>query len=328
MGTTRIKVIDLSSDQKEIKTSRKHAEKLTGSPRLDQRVEAGALKLKEEKVKKTKEGERKTEEAIRERTESELESSEPSQPSVITKPTAPVTAGSISKSPKKLKQRSRKYQEVSKLIDKSKAYPVREALELLSKTSLTRFDPTVEVHLNVSEKNIRGKVNFPHPVGAKKAKRYLVFSAKRTDAKNVIWGTQDSIAEIESGKLKPGRDFDAVITTPAFMPQLAIVAKILGPRGMMPNPKNGTIQEDPARAVGAGDDSYEFRTDPTAPIVHTKIGKLSAKSDVLAQNLKTLIAAVGPTKVKKAVIKSTMSPAIKLDLNTFSTAPIPTRQVK
>lgn len=305
MGTTRIKVIDLSSDQEEIKTSRKHAEKLTGLSAKTS-VKADAAKIKEEK--KPKEAEVKAEAKL----EKSPETAEPEQ---ITP--APKKKSTSSAAPKK-SVRGKKYQEATKLIDKSRNYPAREALELLAKTSLTRFDPTVEVHLNVSDKNIRAKINFPHPVGIKKQKRYLVFATKKTADKNVVWGNESSIADIESGKLKPGRDFDAVITTPSFMPQLAKVAKILGPKGMMPNPKNGSIQEDPTKSLNQTDDSYEFKTDPTAPIIHTKIGKLSDKPEALDENLKALVAAIGPTKIRNAVIKSTMSPAIRVDLTTIS----------
>ena len=299
MGTTRIKVIDLSSDQPEIKTARKHAEKLTAATKLKETKEPKKSKA----PKETADQQPKTEEVAA-----------PDKKSTAIPPkSSPAAKRSRHKAGKK-------YQEASKLIDKSKAYGAKEALDLLSKTSPTRFDPTVEVHLNVNDKNLKGRVNFPHSIGAKKEKRYLVFSEKKTEGtKNVTWGNQNSIAELESGKLKPGRDFDAVISTPKFMPQLAKVAKILGPRGMMPNPKAGNITDDPAKILSQKDDGYcEFKTDPTAPIIHTKIGKLSAKQEALEENLKALIGAIGPTKIKKAIIKSTMSPAIKLDPSSFS----------
>jgi len=262
MGTTRIKVIDLSSDQKK---------KVT--------------KVSEEKPEKKAE-------------------------------TKPVAAPAVKpKAPTKVRTRGKKYREAAELIDKTQTYSAPKALELLRKVSTAKFDPTVEIHLNVADKNIRGKVSFPHSPGTKKEKKYLIFSEKKTDAKNVIWGDQNSIAQIEEGKLKPQRDFDAVITSPKFMPQLAKVAKILGPRGMMPNPKAGTITDDPEKILAKSDeDSYEFTCDPTAPIIHTKLGKLSYKDAQLSDNLKALVLAVGQTKIKKAVIKSTMSPAIKIDV--------------
>ena len=103
------------------------------------------------------------------------------------------------------------------------------------------------------------------------------------------------------------------------MPQLARVAKVLGPAGMMPNPKSGTITEEPekifAGAILAG--AYEFRNDPQAPIVHIKLGKLSDKSQELEENLKAALTTIGVNKIKKAVIKTTMSPGIKLDVTSI-----------
>lgn len=312
MGTTRIKVIDLSSDQQEIKTSRKHAEKLTGAAKISEEKKPEETKAKE--PEELKEQVQKPEET--ESTQTEIATVKPKVSETTPKPQALQKTATAAKKPSR--HRGKKYQQAAALIDKTKVYPAREALDLLPKISPTSFDPTVEVHLSVNDKNIRGKVNFPHTVGAKYEKRYLVFSPKKTDAKNVTWANEKTIPEIESGKLKPGRDFDAVITTPAYMPQLAKVAKILGPRGMMPNPKNNTITDDPAKILTAGDDtSYEFKTDPTAPIVHTKIGKLSIKTAALEENLKALVTAVGPTKIKKALIKSTMSPAIRVDTTTL-----------
>lgn len=301
MGTTRIKVIDLSSQQQEIKTSRKHAEKLSGLG-----------KLKEEKKAKAQEAKPATPQ-VQKAQEPEV---------VAAGRAAPVVAKSPAESPAKkvTHHKSKKYQEASKLIDRTKTYPVKVALDLLSKTSLTKFDPTVEIHLNVTDKNIRGSVNLPHTVGAKRQKKYLVFGQKpKKSNDNIIWGSTETIGDIEAGKLKPGRDFDAVIASPKFMRELARIAKILGPQGLMPNPKAGTITDNPADWGELGKSAgFEYKTDPTAPIIHTKIGKLSSKQEALSENLKALIAAIGPTKIRKAVIKSTMSPPIKIDLSTMS----------
>lgn len=341
MGTTRIKVIDLSSKVKEIKTSRKRAEKL-----------AGVTKLKEEKPATTESTEKKTE-----ATES-VPSVKPSVSSVVTTPSVPSVIKTQSKVARKHKRHlGKKYQQAAKLIDKNKSYPAKVALELLSQTSITSFDPTVEVHLNVADKNLKISVNFPHPIGGKtKRTRYLIFSdhkpiTESTEKKqkgqtaktssvpsepprsiergspkatvppviDIIWADQSIIADIENGKLKPGRDFDACLAQPKFMPALAKIAKILGPRGLMPNPKNGTISQDPQKAIGQKDDgAVNLALDPTAPILHTVIGKLSAKPQHLSQNLAALILAVGPTKIKKATIKSTMGPGIKVDLTSIN----------
>ncbi|MBI3341804.1 hypothetical protein HY024_01645 [Candidatus Curtissbacteria bacterium] len=134
----------------------------------------------------------------------------------------------------------------------------------------------------------------------------------------VIIAGDSTIDDIATGKLKPGKDFNSVIAAPKFMPQMAKIARVLGPAGMMPNPKNGTISDEPEKTIGEGtSDSFEFRSDPMAPIVHLKLGKLSAKPEEIEDNLKALVAVIGPTKVKKAVLTSTMSPALKLDISSL-----------
>lgn len=314
MGTTRIKVIDLSSDQQQVKTSRKHAEKL-----------AGVGKIKEEK---------KDKKAITESTEINQESTEesPTTPSVPKEPSRSIEQGSLTTTvPSVIKtkskaakppthHRSKKYQTAKKLVE-SKTYSVKEAFELLPKTAITTFDPSVEVHLNVVDRKIKASVNFPHMKFVKKQeKKYLVFSDKRIEdiKQHIIWANESTITDIETGKLKPGRDFDTVIASPKFMPTLARIAKILGPRGMMPNPKNGTVVDNIQKALILPEDTaYELRTDPQAPIFHVKIGKLSQKPDELSENLKTLIVAIGSSKIKKATLTSTMGPPIRFDVNTL-----------
>ena len=329
MGTTRIKVIDLSGEQKEIKTSRKHAEKLTG-----------AAKFKETKKPKAKVGEKPEEKTVTESTENKLKSTEltsspvsapleSSEPSVIKKPSAqPASVKSVvARKSKHLRHTGKKYLVATALIDKNKIYPAAEAIDLLYKTSITRFDPTVEIHFNVTDKNVRGSVNFPHAVAVKKERKILVFSdppAGKADKqssisdKHIIWGNENTIADIESGKVKPNRDFDIVLAQPKFMPALAKIAKILGPAGLMPNPKNNTVVENVLSALEeTASATFEYKKDPSAPIVHTKLGKLSYKPEQLTENLKALVTSIGPAKIKKATLTSTMSPPIKTDITSI-----------
>ncbi len=306
MGTTKVKIIDLSSEQPEVKASQKHAQSL-----------GSATKIKKEKEpEKSSKPENANTVIASEAKQSEQEEIASSQaPRNDDKPKT-----KKAKAPKAQKHHlGKKYKEALEKIEKDKLYPVAEALDLLTKTSYTKFDPSVEIHLGLSIKSLRGSVNFPHSVGPKKEKKYLVFAEKKiADVKNIVWADTDTIADIESGKLKPNRDFSAVIASPKFMPLLAKVAKILGPAGMMPNPKNGTITENPAKAIEESAVSgTEYRTDPTAPIIHSKIGRLSEKPQNLKANLKALILAVGPTKIKKATLTSTMSPGIKIDVSTL-----------
>ncbi len=290
MGTTKVKIIDLSSEQQEVKASRKHAQKVKPEASVEnpQAAEANLPAgqeeaAAEEKVQTPKSAVKKTKSAA-----------------------------------KHNRHNGAKYKDAISKVEKDKKYTPTEALDLLEKTSYTKFDPTVEVHINVTQKNLRGSVTLPHPIGEKKEKKYLVFTEKKgLEGKNVILADDSTIDNIVTGRLKPNRDFNAVVASAKFMPQLAKVAKVLGPAGMMPNPKSGTITEDPTSLLGGGaSDAYEFRSDPTAPIIHTKLGKLSEK-DKVEENLKALILAIGPSKVKKATVKSTMSPGIKLDFSTI-----------
>ncbi|MBI2598930.1 hypothetical protein HYW40_01815 [Candidatus Curtissbacteria bacterium] len=297
MGTTKVKIIDLSSEQPEVKASQKHAQKL-----------ASVNKITKEKVTKV------TNEP------KDIETSEPSLSPQSPKSPQPSQPKSLkTKKPKDQKHHlGKKYKEAKAKIEKDKLYPAAEALALLTKTSYTKFDPAVEIHLNVNVKSLRGSVNFPHSVGPKKEKKYLVFADKKSEIKNVIWASADTISQIESGKLKPKRDFSSVIAAPKFMPTLAKVAKILGPAGMMPNPKSGTITENPLSVIDSSAASpSQYQTDPQAPIIHTKLGKLSEKPEFLKENLKALVLSIGPQKIKKATLKSTMSPGIKIDVSTL-----------
>ena len=314
MGTTRIKVIDLSSDDKEIKTSRKHAEKIA------------TTKITEIKHDNTEVS--SPQETADEHPRGEIETSPGQQPGGEKKSKS--SSSVVAKN--STHHMGMNYLKSTKSIDKNQNYSLREAVDLLYKTSFVKFDPTVELHINVTDKNVKANVNFPHAVVNKvKEKKYLIFSDKHprgeveaTPGKHpegeIIWAEEKTIGEIESGRLKPKRDFDLVIASPKFMPQLARVAKILGPAGMMPNPKNQTITDDPTKVIEASKEvsGTQFTTDPTAPILHTKIGKLSFKPNQLEENMKALIFAIGIAKIQKATLKSTMSPAIKLDLSTIN----------
>src|SRR3989304_8301153 len=184
MGTTRIKVIDLSSTEKEIKTSRKHAEKLTGAAKLKEPArnashsDAGGGKKPKKEVSKGPKGTKtaKDEEEktiitesteIAQTTESKVPS-QPSTPSEPSKPALPSEPSQPSKSSKpSLHHKGHKYLAAKAKIEKGKQYPVKEAIALLSETSTVKFDPTIELHLNVVGKSIKGTVSLPHPIETK-----------------------------------------------------------------------------------------------------------------------------------------------------------------
>lgn len=313
MGTTRVKIVDLSSENEEKKVKpfkRIGEQKPAVSP---------AENLKTEKTSSQEEILEEKPQTLEEEAASiaATDSSPQKTETTMAEEAKPAKKSARKTKPKKQKHHlGKKYQTAKKEVE-DKLYTPTEALDLLSKTSFTKFDPTVEIHLNVTDKNIKGSVAFPHSIGAKKEKKILFIGDTRSTIsdKRILTGDEKTIEDIEKGVLKPGRDFDVVYSTPKFMPLLAKVAKVLGPKGLMPNPKNGTIIDD-AKKIAAADsaNSYDYRCDPKTPVIHAKIGKLSAKTPNLNDNLKALILSVGPSKITKATLASTMGPGIRLDI--------------
>ncbi len=226
-------------------------------------------------------------------------------------------------------RRGKKYQEATKLVDKTKAYSPQEAIELAKKMVHTRFDETVELHLQMgldprnATQQVRGVALLPHGLGKKV--RVLVFAqgeatriAEAAGADFV--GGDELIKKIEAGQL----DFDTAIATPDMMGKVSKLGKILGRKGLMPNPKSGTVVEanDLTRVIeDARKGRVEFRLDRTA-VIHTPLGKISFEGDQLMDNLTAVVEAVVKAKpsgakgqyVKTASIATTMGAGIKLDL--------------
>jgi large subunit ribosomal protein L1 len=220
---------------------------------------------------------------------------------------APVEA---KKSKVKIKQssdskdkRSESYMKAVAALDKNKKYKLKEALQILPTLKRTKFDETVELHFNTTEKGISGNFNLPHGTG-KQMK--IVIANQSTDPKHV----EELVKQIEAGKI----DFDVLIATPDTMPKLARVARVLGPRGLMPNPKNGTVTPKPeviAKQFEGG--QVNFKTESKFPLLHISVGKVSFGEEKLSENIKVAVNAIQTKNIKKAVIKSTMSPAMQLD---------------
>jgi ribosomal protein L1 len=226
----------------------------------------------------------------------------------------------------RLERRSKNYRKVAEQIEKGKLYSLKEALELATKTSIGKFDATVELHLNLNvdprqaDQNVRGTVSLPEGTG--KTVRVAVFAAaadaeKAKKAGADIAGEEELIAKLDKEQL----DFDVLISTPQNMPKLGKYARLLGPRGLMPNPKSGTVTANVAKAVQeAKAGRVEYRVDKQA-IVHQGIGKVSFGGAKLHTNAKAFIdnlTANKPSSVKGALIKSvavstTMGPGIKVD---------------
>jgi large subunit ribosomal protein L1 len=228
-----------------------------------------------------------------------------------------------------LERRGKYFRKSSELIEKDKFYKLEEAIGLAQKTSHVKFDATVELHVRLgvdprhADQNIRD--NLVLPAGTGKSVKIAVLTDDAAEAKKAgadIAGTDDLFAELDKGTL----NFDILIATPALMAKLGKYARVLGPRGLMPNPKSGTVTTDIAKAVAeAKAGRVEYRVDTTG-IVHLGIGKVSFTAAQLLQNLEAVLASVKankPQSVKgnylKAVHLSTsMGPSIAVDLTNIA----------
>lgn len=227
----------------------------------------------------------------------------------------------------RLERAGKKYREVAKLVNKEQEYSIKDALELAIKTSPVKFDATVELHINLNvdprqaDQNIRD--NLVLPSGTGKTVRVAVF-AEEDDAKVAksagadIAGNEELLKQVDKGII----DFDILIATPAMMPKLGKFARTLGPKGLMPNPKSGTVTTDVAKAVQqAKAGRVEYRVDSTG-IVHLGVGKISFGTDKLLANAQAVFASVKNNKpssikgsyVKAITISSTMGPGIKVQV--------------
>ena len=306
MGRPRVKVIDDSAPKAEEKKQK------TATKKAPEEVE----QAKSESIKVIGEVERTTESEI---TDNEVGAKQISiersgRASGTLRPDERATEKKAKK-PGKAKPRSKKYQEISKDLDRTKSYPLTEAVDMAKKMSYSKFNATLEAHINTVQTGIRGLVSLPFASGRKL--RILVFGKGAAESGADIFGSDDVIEEINKGKI----DFDLVITTPEWMPKLAKVARILGPRGLMPNPKNSTITSGEAglqKAVeGFQAGKTEYKTEPKAPVIHLAMGKLNQPTEELTANIKTLLQTLGKSRVKKVTLSPTMGPSVKVDLSTI-----------
>lgn len=220
----------------------------------------------------------------------------------------------------------KKYVDSAKLIDRNNLYEVNEALDLAIKTGKAKFDETVEVHVKLgvdsrhADQQVRGAVVLPHGTG--KTVRVLVFAKAdkaqaATDAGADFVGAEELVAKIQGGWM----DFDVVIASPDMMGVVGRLGKVLGPRGLMPNPKAGTVTPDVAKAVAeAKAGKIEYRLDKTN-IIHCPIGKVSFGIEKLQENFETLLGAIVRAKpaaakgqyIRSCVVASTMGPGVKIN---------------
>lgn len=230
-----------------------------------------------------------------------------------------------------MRKSGKKYNEVSALVDRHNVYTVEEAVALVKKTAITKFDSTVEIAMNLNidtkkaDQQMRGSIVLPNGTGKTKRVCVLAKGSQAEEAKKAgadFVGEQDLIDKMSN---ENWFDFDVIVATPEMMPALGKIGKILGPKGLMPNPKTGTVT---ANVAGVVEDikkgMIEYRADSYG-IIHCPVGKVSFDEAKLAENIKYIVNTIikaKPTSVKgnyvnSIVISSTMGPGIKLNTNTF-----------
>jgi len=268
------KNVDMAQSESEVKIIK--AKKIDSEEKLDQTSDTKSAKVtKADKPTKKKE-EKKT------GTEQEVGGDE--KTSTNTKPA----------SKKSKKKRGKKYQAVRAQLDKTKTYDLDQAIALVKKFSYAKFDASVEAHIVVKEEGTSVNLALPFSTGK---------SVK------VVIANDQVLADVEQGKI----DFDVLLATPELMPKLAKLAKILGPKGLMPNPKNGTLTPKPEvkkKELEAG--TFTLKTEKKAPLMHLVVGKVSMNDQMLKENLLVIIKAL-KNKLVKIVIAPSMGPAIKIN---------------
>ncbi len=218
-------------------------------------------------------------------------------------------------------------------VDREKLYPLQDAVKMVKERAKAKFDETVEVAMNLgvdprhADQMVRGVVNLPN--GSGRAVRVAVFArgVKADEAKAAgadVVGAEDLVEKVQGGSI----DFDRVVATPDLMPLVGRLGKVLGPRGLMPNPKVGTVTMDVKAAVAASKGgAVEFRAEK-AGIVQGSVGKASFGDDKLTENIRAFVDAVNKAKpsgakghyLLRAAVSSTMGPGVRLDLSTLQTA--------
>ena len=223
---------------------------------------------------------------------------------------------------------AKRLKELSKLVDANKLYSVEEAADLVKQTAKAKFDESVEVHIRLgidpkqSDQIVRGTVLLPNGIGKTRTVYVIAKGEKQTEAEKAgadKVGSTDLIEDIAKGDL----NFDVLVATPDCMKDLSKVAKILGPKGLMPNPKSGTVTFDIGRTVQELKKGKVAYKNDSFGIVHCSVGKASFEKDKLVENIKTLVSAVLKAKpsaakgqyVKSISVSSTMGPGIYIDQN-------------
>jgi len=192
--------------------------------------------------------------------------------------------------------RSKKYVEAKAKIEHEVFHKVSDAVKLVKEASYSKFDGTMELHVVVKKEGTAVQVTLPHQAGK---------------TKKIEIATDETVEKLKEGKI----DFDVLVASPNMMPKLVPFARLLGPKGLMPNPKNGTLVNDPKKLKSFSAATVTLKTEKDAPLIHTVVGKVSQKDGEIVDNVETVIKALGSDKgIVRAFLKATMSPAAKIKL--------------
>ena len=201
------------------------------------------------------------------------------------------------KGAKKLKApkvRGKKYQGAKAKVKAGNLYPLAEAIRLVKETSYSKFEGSVELHLVVKKTGVTAQVTLPNSAGREK---------------KIEVANEETVRKLQNGKI----DFDLLLATPEMMPKLVPFARLLGPKGLMPNPKNGTLISDIKKAKNFSANTLTLKTEKEAPLIHTVVGKVSQKESELPENIEAIFKALGgPKLILKAYIKASMGPSIRV----------------
>jgi large subunit ribosomal protein L1 len=232
-------------------------------------------------------------EEVQEKKKNRESTSEKAKKAAAARAEAGITEVSRKKQLDPLRNRGKKYREMAKLVDKSKLYSLEEAVELAQKTSMSKFDGAIELHIKVKAEGVRGTVVLPHGTGK---------------TKKVAVADDATLEALAAGKM----DFDILLATPAQMPKLAKFAKVLGPKGLMPSPKAGTVTDDIEKVsseIGGG--RVEYRVDKNG-VIHLSVGRVSFKKEQLVENIQTILALLTSAKVQTISVSATMGMGVRV----------------
>lgn len=196
----------------------------------------------------------------------------------------------------KEKIRSQKYKVAKTKLTEGKRYNLAEAIKLAQETSYSSFDGTIELHLVVKKVGTSATVTLPHSSG----------KTKKVEVAN-----DETLKKLKDGKI----DFDVLLATPEMMPKLVAYARVLGPKGLMPNPKNGTLISDISKAKSFSTDALTIKTEKAAPLIHTAIGKVSLETQKLIENAESIFKTLdGSKKIIRAFTKASMGPSVRIEV--------------